>query len=168
MSADLECPKCHTVFQQHTTHKEVTRPVVEHSHYKSPGTAGILAFIGGIFSLLGIGHIYVGKVRRGIIMMICGLVLVVILAIFVGILSGLSTAPSSSTDILPPSTDIPSPSTSDLAEDSIFQGGMIYVTIFTLALAVGYFVLFIWQIIDARKYARLFNEAARNTGKEPW
>jgi hypothetical protein len=51
--------------------------------------------------------------------------------------------------------------TSDFTEDPVFQEGMIYIMIFTVAILVGYTVFFIWQIFDARKYAKLFNEAVR-------
>jgi hypothetical protein len=33
---------------------------------------------------------------------------------------------------------------------------------------IGHIVLFIWQIFDARKFAKKFNELVRTTGKEPW
>ena len=34
--------------------------------HKSPGTAALIAFIGGLIGLPGIGHMYVGKVGRGL------------------------------------------------------------------------------------------------------
>jgi hypothetical protein len=49
--------------------------VVRQLPYKSPGTAALIAFIGGIFGLCGIGHMYVGKVGRGIGILIGGLVM---------------------------------------------------------------------------------------------
>jgi len=33
---------------------------------------------------------------------------------------------------------------------------------------IAYFVLFIWQIFNARKLAKKFNEVVKTTGKEPW
>jgi TM2 domain-containing membrane protein YozV len=43
--------------------------------YKSPGTAALLAFMGGIFALPGIGHIYVRKVGTGVVVLISGFTL---------------------------------------------------------------------------------------------
>jgi hypothetical protein len=37
-----------------------------------------------------------------------------------------------------------------------------------LLMSVAYIVLFIWQIFNARKLAKKFNEAVKMTGKEPW
>lgn len=51
--------------------------------YKSPGTSALIAFIGGIFDLLDIGHIYVGKVGRGIGILLLGLVLYVLIIAFI-------------------------------------------------------------------------------------
>ena len=50
-------------------------PVVAQLPYKSPGTAALIAFIGGIFGLPGIGHIYIGKLGKGIGILILGLFL---------------------------------------------------------------------------------------------
>lgn len=49
--------------------------VVTQLPYKSPGTAALIAFIGGIFGLPGIGHIYIGKLGKGIGILILGLFL---------------------------------------------------------------------------------------------
>jgi TM2 domain-containing membrane protein YozV/ribosomal protein L37E len=49
--------------------------VVRQLPYKSPGTAALIAFIGGIFGLCGIGHMYVGKVGMGIGILVVGLVM---------------------------------------------------------------------------------------------
>ena len=43
--------------------------------YKSPIKSALIAFIGGIFGLLGIGHMYVGKKRKGFGILAVGLVL---------------------------------------------------------------------------------------------
>ena len=57
------------------------RPAVITLPYKSPGTAALIAFIGGLFGLPGIGHIYVGKVGKGIGILILGLVIYAFLVI---------------------------------------------------------------------------------------
>jgi TM2 domain-containing membrane protein YozV len=41
---------------------------------KNPGVAALLAFLVGI-AFMGVGHIYVGKIGRGIVLLIAGLAL---------------------------------------------------------------------------------------------
>ena len=63
-----KCSKCGIDFQQPqqvgTTTPSI--PIVDQLPYKTPGTAALIAFIGGIFALPGLGHIYVGKVGKGL------------------------------------------------------------------------------------------------------
>ena len=58
----------------------------------------------------------------------------------------------------------------DLVESSTGDagsGGIIFIIIFLLGIA--YLVLWIWQIFNAKKLAKKFNELVRtNGGKEPW
>jgi len=37
-----------------------------------------------------------------------------------------------------------------------------------IVFAIGYLLLFIWQVFDARKLAKKFNALVKATGKEPW
>ena len=145
-----ECPKCHTALHEHSKHIQSLPPsVVETLPYKSPGTAALIAFIGGIFALPGIGHIYVGKVGRGIGILIFGLILyaiVIIMITSVGFLASLEQPNSAS----------------EYASAGI--GAIAMMLVFSIA----YIVLFIWQIFNARKLAKKFNEVVKATGKEPW
>ncbi|HJU80004.1 MAG TPA: hypothetical protein VJ599_10630, partial [Nitrososphaeraceae archaeon] len=70
-----ECPKCHSALHQHSEHSEAPSRIVEQLPYKSPGTTALIAFLGGLFALPGIGHMYVGKVKKGILILIGGLIL---------------------------------------------------------------------------------------------
>ena len=143
------CPKCHTTLHEHSEHIEPKPSVVEHLPYKSPGTSALIAFIGGIFGLPGIGHMYVGKVGRGIGILILGLILYgvsVVMIVSVGFLASFQqTNP-------------------EAVNDSAGIGAIGTMLIFS----IGYIVLFIWQIFNARKMAKKFNETVRTTGKEPW
>jgi TM2 domain-containing membrane protein YozV len=123
--------------------------LVEQLPYKSPGTAALIAFIGGIFALPGIGHIYVGKVGKGIGILILGIVLYVVTVIMiysVGLVASLEQNNSIATN-------------NSSGEAAI---GVM------LIMSIAYIVLFIWQIFNARKLAKKFNETVRTTGKEPW
>ena len=92
--------------------------------YKSEGTTLILAIILGLFGLSGIGHLYVGKIARGVGLLIGSIVLAVI---------GLATL--------------------------VLGVGFV--------LLILYIPLFIWQIIDARKYCRIYNEYVQANGRAP-
>ena len=53
------CPKCKIdLFQVGGEIPLRNSSVVDQLPYKSPGTAALIAFIGGIFALPGLGHIY--------------------------------------------------------------------------------------------------------------
>jgi len=140
-----KCPKCKIDLLQ-LGRPAHNIPFVDQLPYKSPGTAALIAFIGGIFALLGLGHIYIGNVGRGIGILISGIiiyVLLIIIIIFSLSLQGLF-----------------------LGADESPIGIEAILIIFVLGIA--YFVLWIWQIFNARKRAKKFNESVRITGKESW
>lgn len=144
-----KCPKCKfDLFQIGKGEVPSSNAsVVDQLPYKSPGTAALIAFIGGIFALPGLGHIYVGNIGRGIGILISGIViysLFIITMIFSFSLQGLLFLAADK----PP-----------IGFESLF---IIFV------LGIAYFVLWIWQIFNARKRAKEFNKSIRTTGKEPW
>jgi hypothetical protein len=53
-----KCPKCGIDLLQVGGVSICNTSVVDQLPYKSPGTAALIAFIGGIFALPGLGHIY--------------------------------------------------------------------------------------------------------------
>jgi TM2 domain-containing membrane protein YozV len=140
------CPKCGIDLKACST-DQPSASRVEHFPYKSPGTAALIAFIGGIFALPGIGHIYVRKVGMGVGILVGGFILYALT--FTIIISVTSTrayeAQYSPTGNAPP-----------LALD---------VMIIFLVLIIGCIVLFIWQIFHARKLAKKFNELVKTTYK---
>ena len=54
------------------------------------------------------------------------------------------------------------PSESNI-DSLFFLFGVIVITF-----AIGYLLLFVWQVVDVRKLAKKFNYSVRSTGKEPW
>jgi TM2 domain-containing membrane protein YozV len=46
------------------------------TEWKNPGITAVLALVFGFFILMGIGHIYIGRIRRGIMIMVAGLILI--------------------------------------------------------------------------------------------
>ena len=146
-----KCSKCGIDFQQQQVEHPISNTsIVDQLPYKSPGTAALIAFIGGIFALLGLGHIFVGKIGKGFGILVSGIiiyVLFVIMAISLPVMLLLGLVESSTEDA--------------------GSGGIIFIVMFILGIA--YLVLWIWQIFNARKLARKFNELVRtNGGKEPW
>lgn len=139
-----ECPKCHSALHEHSNHTQSAPRVVEQLPYKSPGTAALIAFIGGLFALPGIGHIYVGKLGKGIGILIFGIVLVTLLFVLAYAIAL-------------------------YVENSLSDVSVgIWIPIVTAIFGIGYVALFIWQIFNARNLARKFNESVKTTGKEPW
>ena len=148
-----ECPKCHSVLHEHSNHMESPPRVVEQLPYKSPGTTALIAFLGGLFALPGIGHMYVGKVKKGIVILIGGLILYAL--VIVMIMSAISFQQFLSSEI-----------SSEITTNNTAIWLQIAVLMFVFGIA--YIALLIWQIFDARKLAKKFNESVKATGKEPW
>jgi TM2 domain-containing membrane protein YozV len=55
------------------------------AQWKSEGTTLVLTIILGIFGLGGIGHIYLGNITRGFVILIVGFILLIISAVTFGI-----------------------------------------------------------------------------------
>jgi TM2 domain-containing membrane protein YozV/predicted RNA-binding Zn-ribbon protein involved in translation (DUF1610 family) len=86
------CPKCGSSVEinstetpkESTTNTAPSRPQ-RPAEWKSEGTTLILTIILGIFGFGGIGHIYLGNITRGIVILIVGLILLVIAVVTFGI-----------------------------------------------------------------------------------
>jgi hypothetical protein len=113
----------------------------QYSPQKSPGMATLLAFIGGIFGFAGIGHIYVGKIVRGVVILIAGLILYAMAAFAIFSIVFVSIPREYASSLHPMH-----PIYLDVRVDLGLFAGFIY------------FIFFIWQIFNARKYAKKFNE----------
>ena len=79
------CPNCNSPQsnqrQQNNPNQMRQRPY----EWKSEGTTLILTVLLGIIGLGGIGHIYLGNITRGIVLLIIGIVLVIITLATIGI-----------------------------------------------------------------------------------
>jgi len=93
--------------------------------WKSESTTLLLAILLGLFGLSGIGHLYVGVMLKGVVILIAGFMLGV-----VGVL-------------------------------------MFNVAVLGLVCFIAYIPLYIWQIIDARKLCRYYNDYYEEYGEEP-
>ncbi len=142
-----KCPKCGIDLLQTASYTTRKTSIVDQLPYKSPGTAALIAFIGGIFGLQGIGHIYVGKVGKGIGILIAGIIIAALLVIT--IMMGIMGPMMGMGPMMMDPSQMP-------------------LIILSFILGIAYFVLWIWQIFNARNLAKKFNESVRTTGKEPW
>ena len=99
------------------------------SKRKSMALTTILAILIG-----GVGHIYVGKIKRGVVILVIDLVSGTIFSI----ISYLSMPQGMITNSM--------------------TTGMSYLAVYA-GIAIGLVVFFIWQIIDARKECRKYNSS---------
>ena len=141
------CPKCYADLKAYSASQPSS---VEHLPYKNPATTALLAFIGGILALPGIGHIYVGKVGTGVGILIGGFILY---ALTFSIIISVASTRAYEAQYSPSGNASPLP---------------IDMMVAILVLVMGYTVLFIYQIITATRLANKFNRLAKTTGTNPW
>ena len=141
------CPKCYADLKAYSASQPSS---VEHLPNKNPGTTALLAFIGGILALPGIGHIYVGKVGTGVGILIGGFILY---ALTFSIIISVASTRAYEAQYSPTGNASPLP---------------IDMMVAILVLVMGYTVLFIYQIITATRLANKFNRLAKTTGTNPW
>lgn len=118
-------------------------------HYKSEGVTLVLSIVLGLMGIMGIGHIYIGRVKRGIAILIGGILIWVVVFIPIGFLSVLEDP-------------------ENLSEEEFmeqFFGPMIGALIIG---GIGGLALFIWQILNARSLCRDYNLYCEKQGKTPW
>ena len=142
------CPKCEVEIKAHSSQPSPSS--TDRIPYKNPGTSALLAFIGGILALPGIGHIYVGKVGTGVGILIGGFILY---ALTFAIIISVTSVRAYEAQYSPTGNASPMP---------------IDMMIAILVLVIGYTVLFISQIVSATRLANKFNRLAKTTGTEPW
>lgn len=141
------CPKCYADLKAYSASQPSS---VEDLPYKNPGTTALLAFIGGILALPGIGHIYVGKVGTGVGILIGGFILY---ALTFSIIISVTSTRAYEAQYSPTGNASPLP---------------IDMMVAILVLVIGYTVLFIYQIITATRLANKFNKLTKTTGTNPW
>jgi len=114
-------------------------------NYKSKRKTLVLSVVVGLLGLMGVGHIYLGRVRRGIIILIIAPLswtMILISFTMLGLLDELEE---------------------DVMVDTIGVLGGI-----ELVLGIGLFALFIWQILNSRKLCKEYNEYLEQNGRPPW
>jgi len=115
-------------------------------NYKSEGTTVVLSIVVGLLGFMGIGHLYVGRVRRGVIILIIGLLSWTALFIPMVMLGMLA----------------------ELKEDTFDPEAVMGMLVGFMVVGIGVLVLFIWQIFNSRKLCKEYNEYLEQHGKSPW
>ncbi len=132
------------------------------NRYKSEGTTLVLSLFFGILGFMGVGHRYVGNVARSISLLYAGGAIMISAVLIVGIV-----ASTTENEEIPPfahSNSLPIPH--DMEQSVVSSLGSTILIGIAIALPIGYLALFVWQILDARRQARLFNDQMDKTGKE--
>jgi len=121
--------------------------------YKSEVITLVLSIVVGLVGIMGVGHIYLGRVRRGVIILIIGIIgwggifvpllIPVVQLIQIGLEEG-SVDPTDMTEIM--------------------EGFVVALFVW----GIGMFILFIWQILNSRKLCKEYNEHFEEHGKPPW
>ena len=134
------------------------------NRYKSEGTTLVLSLYIGLLGFMGVGHRYVGNVKRSL----------VILGIGYGI--GFLWFWHLVTLIAAGSTLNPSAWIHPFLLGFLYNAyrdptAEIFVPLlfwFTIAIPAGYYIFLIWQIFDARKQCRKFNLHMDEVGRQFW
>ncbi|MCL2296495.1 MAG: hypothetical protein FWC29_05405 [Methanomassiliicoccaceae archaeon] len=114
---------------------------------KDTGITLLLGVLLGLFGIMGIGQIYVGKAARGIVILLGGFGIVALsYVVFISyLILGVSWVGE--------------------GDDGTFLGGLIVVAIVVIIIHFSYFI---WQAFDAHKLAKKYNEELYRTGRPPW
>lgn len=135
--------------------------------FKNGGVAFILGFFFGLFLFSGIGHMYIGKVRRGVGILLLGWLLYSVILAFMIFVIGLNFAQLYAQNS-EPNQLFGSDGTSMLPNNeykSDFVGSaMPIIIIFALAY-IGFTIL---QAADANRLAKKFNKNLDKEGTLLW
>jgi len=118
--------------------------------YKSEGITLVLSIVVGLLGIMGVGHIYLGRVRRGVIILIIGIIGwggLFVPFVMLGMFSELEEG-----------------SIDETAVTEMLAGFGVVVIVG----GIGMFVLFIWQILNSRKLCKQYNEYFEEHGKPLW
>ena len=132
--------------------------------FKNGGVAFILAFFFGLFLFNGVGHMYIGKVRRGVGIMLLGWFIYAVILLFMVFTVGLNIAQLSvanetmlgfDNDMMIPSNDITLEYLSPVLP-------------FLFVFALVYLTFWILQAADANRLAKKFNRQLEKEGTLLW
>jgi TM2 domain-containing membrane protein YozV len=113
------------------------QPMYAAAPQKSTGIAIVLAFL-----VPGLGHLYIGKITRGIAIMAIGIVF--------GLLSSIIVFAYMESNYY------------------YYYDDLAGLLAFIIVLSVVDFIIWIWNLYDVNKLTNEYNAQVRNTGNPPW
>jgi hypothetical protein len=134
------CPNCGAPIGPGYNGPAYGVPVYSATPQKSTGIAIVLAFL-----VPGLGHLYAGKITRGILIMSFGIAVSIISLV---IFFGMGTL---------------SYDNYVYADDWIFG-----YLLFLIVVGIVDFVIWVWNIYDVNKVVNEYNAHVRSTGNPPW
>ena len=135
------------------------------NRYRSEGTTLVLSLYIGLLGFMGVGHRYVGNVKRSLIIFGIGFgVGFLWLSIWLPLVgAGLGA------NVMIFSLQISIMQLIPYSSDPLFAQIRAFVSMATyVAVPVGYYTFLIWQIFDARKQCRKFNLYMDESGEQLW
>lgn len=126
--------------------KEQQKKTFQLSHAKSEGTTLVLSIVVGLMGIMGIGHLYLGKTKRGIIILAVGIFSWSLFFVPTMLLLG---------------SDIP-------MDEYTLEKRISDMTSIIEITVMGVIALFIWQIIDARRLCKKYNKYLLDNEEPPW
>ena len=135
------------------------------NRYKSEGTTLVLSLYIGLLGFMGVGHRYVGNVKRSLIIFGIG--------VGVGFLWLTIWLPLATLGLGQPfavfTLQIGIIQLIPYSSDPLFVQIRAFVSMATyVAVPVGYYTFLIWQIFDAKKQCRKFNLHMDESGEQLW
>ena len=130
--------------------------------YKSEGSTLVLSIVVGLFGVMGVGHLYIGKIKRGIIIMIIGFSLWTVLLVpilFLGISDEFDDSMLNDIEFVQYSNE---------KSQEGAMAALIGLFVAIVAVTIGYIVLYIWQIFDSRKLCKMYNRHLEENGTPLW
>jgi len=103
---------------------------------KSVGTALVLGFL-----CAGLGHLYIGKLKRGLCILLANIFLgMLIMILYLSVFS----------------------------DDYLTYDEAMGILILVFMLSIPSFIIWLWNLFDVNKLAKEYNDCIRRTGNPPW
>lgn len=132
--------------------------------FKNGGVAFILAFFFGLFLFNGVGHMYIGKVRRGVGIMLLGWFIYAVILLFMVFTVGLNIAQLSVAN----ETMLGFDNNTMVPSNDITLEYLSPVLPFLFVFALVYLTFWILQAADANRLAKKFNRQLEKEGTLLW
>ena len=132
--------------------------------FKNGGVAFILAFFFGMFLFNGVGHMYIGKVRRGVGIMLLGWFIYAVVLLFMVFVIGLNITQLSGAN----ETMLGFDNNEMVPSNDVTLEYLSPILPFLFVFALVYLTFWIVQAADANRLAKKFNRQLEKEGTLLW